>query len=116
MQKTAYEMRISDWSSDVCSSDLGEGLSHFTTQRKSPAVRGFFFTISGNGLLRHHPHHLQALVRIAPLVVVPAHQLDEGGVERDAGFGVAERGAGVAAEMGGDDLVLGVAEIGQAHV
>src|SRR3546814_4128118 len=25
-QKTAYEMRISDWSSDVCSSDLGEQL------------------------------------------------------------------------------------------
>src|SRR3546814_5449420 len=25
-QKTAYEMRISDWSSDVCSSDLQEGL------------------------------------------------------------------------------------------
>src|SRR3546814_4391362 len=24
-QKTAYEMRISDWSSDVCSSDLAEG-------------------------------------------------------------------------------------------
>src|SRR3546814_2822573 len=25
-QKTAYEMRISDWSSDVCSSDLGHRL------------------------------------------------------------------------------------------
>src|SRR3546814_4479460 len=25
-QKTAYEMRISDWSSDVCSSDLSAGL------------------------------------------------------------------------------------------
>src|SRR3546814_5846194 len=25
-QKTAYEMRISDWSSDVCSSDLQSGL------------------------------------------------------------------------------------------
>src|SRR3546814_2497772 len=25
-QKTAYEMRISDWSSDVCSSDLGLGV------------------------------------------------------------------------------------------
>src|SRR3546814_5855830 len=25
-QKTAYEMRISDWSSDVCSSDLKEGV------------------------------------------------------------------------------------------
>src|SRR3546814_18096377 len=24
-QKTAYELRISDWSSDVCSSDLGPG-------------------------------------------------------------------------------------------
>src|SRR3546814_8147229 len=24
-QKTAYEMRISDWSSDVCSSDLSQG-------------------------------------------------------------------------------------------
>src|SRR3546814_5301491 len=28
-QKTAYEMRISDWSSDVCSSDLlGKHLAH----------------------------------------------------------------------------------------
>src|SRR3546814_5054487 len=26
-QKTAYEMRISDWSSDVCSSDLGRVVS-----------------------------------------------------------------------------------------
>src|SRR3546814_11182153 len=26
MQKTAYEMRISDWSSDVCSSDLHEDI------------------------------------------------------------------------------------------
>src|SRR3546814_2251894 len=25
-QKTAYEMRISDWSSDVCSSDLGAAI------------------------------------------------------------------------------------------
>src|SRR3546814_3996961 len=29
-QKTAYEMRISDWSSDVCSSDLAD-LSSLTT-------------------------------------------------------------------------------------
>src|SRR3546814_6823158 len=26
-QKTAYEMRINDWSSDVCSSDLSEPIS-----------------------------------------------------------------------------------------
>src|SRR3546814_3107205 len=28
-QKTAYEMRISDWSSDVCSSDLSRGSTAF---------------------------------------------------------------------------------------
>src|SRR3546814_8959320 len=28
-QKTAYEMRISDWSSDVCSSDLIPGVGRF---------------------------------------------------------------------------------------
>src|SRR3546814_5312586 len=27
-QKTAYELRISDWSSDVCSSDLGRDRRH----------------------------------------------------------------------------------------
>src|SRR3546814_129832 len=29
-QKTAYEMRISDWSSDVCSSDLSRYFSYFS--------------------------------------------------------------------------------------
>src|SRR3546814_8984688 len=37
-QKTAYEMRISDWSSDLCSSDL------------SAVLCGFW---------RRHPHHRQ---------------------------------------------------------
>src|SRR3546814_2899211 len=30
-QKTAYEMRISDWSSDVCSSDLMPDIAFFRT-------------------------------------------------------------------------------------
>src|SRR3546814_10685009 len=33
-QKTAYEMRISDWSSDVCSSDLYPK-SHYVTTRRT---------------------------------------------------------------------------------
>src|SRR3546814_9363117 len=37
-QKTAYEMRISDWSSDVCSSDLSAG----RTSTNSPVVGGWF--------------------------------------------------------------------------
>src|SRR3546814_7707392 len=36
-QKTAYEMRISDWSSDVCSSDLTIGL-YFARLRKEAPV------------------------------------------------------------------------------
>src|SRR3546814_4695835 len=37
-QKTAYEMRISDWSSDVCSSDLGSGRQ--PESRSGPGGRG----------------------------------------------------------------------------
>src|SRR3546814_8217460 len=33
-QKTAYEMRISDWSSDVCSSDLLKAM-HIDYQRRA---------------------------------------------------------------------------------
>src|SRR3546814_2099154 len=35
-QKTAYEMRISDWSSDVCSSDLTLPLPIPTVARQTP--------------------------------------------------------------------------------
>src|SRR3546814_14732121 len=34
-QKTAYEMRISDWSSDVCSSDLRAIDRRYESQRRS---------------------------------------------------------------------------------
>src|SRR3546814_11813253 len=40
-QKTAYEMRISDWSSDVCSSDLGDLavlLSRIAIQQRIPGT------------------------------------------------------------------------------
>src|SRR3546814_3365332 len=38
-QKTAYEMRISDWSSDVCSSDLGRHCAAFRSARRTSASR-----------------------------------------------------------------------------
>src|SRR3546814_12426474 len=44
-QKTAYEMRISDWSSDVCSSDLRAPSSH-------PGPAGRFHLLRGNGATR----------------------------------------------------------------
>src|SRR3546814_1136019 len=37
-QKTAYEMRISDWSSDVCSSDLAEQIGHDAEGRERDDV------------------------------------------------------------------------------
>src|SRR3546814_1367475 len=40
-QKTAYEMRISDWSSDVCSSDLGLHGCNLPAKTISPPLRGF---------------------------------------------------------------------------
>src|SRR3546814_6535753 len=64
-QKTAYEMRISDWSSDVCSSDLeGRGYSFevmrarmlYTTKHKKKAptakVTPFYKKTIGYGLPR----------------------------------------------------------------
>src|SRR3546814_5746165 len=43
-QKTAYEMRISDWSSDVCSSDLGVD---------AEVAHAFGIRRDGNEVLRH---------------------------------------------------------------
>src|SRR3546814_2889143 len=36
-QKTAYEMRISDWSSDVCSSDLVRSISLSAIMKPTPS-------------------------------------------------------------------------------
>src|SRR3546814_19865387 len=38
-QKTAYEMRISDWSSDVCSSDLQDADEAIAELAQPPALR-----------------------------------------------------------------------------
>src|SRR3546814_368092 len=45
-QKTAYEMRISDWSSDVCSSDLGRfSLLTFYERRARRILPALFFVM-----------------------------------------------------------------------
>src|SRR3546814_8469610 len=49
-QKTAYEMRISDWSSDVCSSDLPAGLAsalrHASTAWRTSGVHCIQWSVS----------------------------------------------------------------------
>src|SRR3546814_11353574 len=49
-QKTAYEMRISDWSSDVCSSDLGE-----LPQHRRPTQRAARQQHEEGGMAHHRP-------------------------------------------------------------
>src|SRR3546814_4117312 len=65
-QKTAYEMRISDWSSDVCSSDLigGQRLDHALVEHfrligvEDPAHREKML----ERFLLQCPHHLVGMV------------------------------------------------------
>jgi hypothetical protein len=47
---------------------------------------------------------------VTPLVVVPGDELDEVVVEGDTSLGVKDGGVGVAVQVAGDNLVLGVAE------
>src|SRR3546814_4733035 len=50
-QKTAYEMRISDWSSDVCSSDLLAGaLGAWITAAVSPEILRWVLGLSFIGM------------------------------------------------------------------
>src|SRR3546814_15727209 len=58
MQKTAYEMRISDWSSDVCSSDL----------LKNVAAIGALSLEDGRGVVERVGQHMD-------VGLAPGHQL-----------------------------------------
>src|SRR3546814_8784061 len=52
-QKTAYEMRISDWSSDVCSSDLVAHQAHFVGLEQVAEPRHEI----GKPVYQRHPAH-----------------------------------------------------------
>src|SRR3546814_6211101 len=54
-QKTAYEMRISDWSSDVCSSDLFLLLSEGSEQAERVLVIGDEQVLGLLIMVEHHP-------------------------------------------------------------
>src|SRR3546814_9207591 len=65
-QKTAYEMRISDWSSDVCSSDL---TSHFQLALDGDHAGAVIALLDGADCLfqrsEEHTSELQSLMRIS---------------------------------------------------
>src|SRR3546814_464035 len=65
-QKTAYEMRISDWSSDVCSSDLEQG--------RTREAQSEFDRESEQSADREHPEARHRLVRDDAVVDVHREQ------------------------------------------
>src|SRR3546814_2483717 len=87
-QKTAYEMRISDWSSDVCSSDLS--VSPDRTQARN---RSSLRLLAGRRMVQlvglHQPLRIAAPRRPAEIFVArpgdPLHRRDGGEDERDDG-------------------------------
>src|SRR3546814_5200120 len=57
-QKTAYEMRISDWSSDVCSSDLFHGLLLTRAGQRIGVVEILTGILEGIPVRHLHPRNL----------------------------------------------------------
>src|SRR3546814_6185914 len=71
-QKTAYEMRISDWSSDVCSSDL----LHLAGEAGQAGIAG---ALHGGSTNRRQEHVIAKGALVAP---VEGLQVDDGRIDR----------------------------------
>src|SRR3546814_7347706 len=78
-QKTAYEMRISDWSSDVCSSDLCRTSSGAGPRCKMPATSMM------------PPWRVSSTRSSASSLPMRAIILDRSGGSHDDGFGGSDR-------------------------
>src|SRR3546814_5462981 len=78
-QKTAYEMRISDWSSDVCSSDLnrkwGDAIKVVRPTFADEKSRGTHVNISGASVAKHAPNKENAVKLLEYLVSDKAQSL-----------------------------------------
>src|SRR3546814_7559625 len=83
-QKTAYEMRISDWSSDVCSSDLLAVLGHRLADRVQRLGHRRIDEAAGV-----HHHHVGVVVAGRQLVAFDP-QLGEDALGIDQRLGAAE--------------------------
>src|SRR3546814_13179774 len=100
-QKTAYEMRISDWSSDVCSSDLVGALRGQRLAIVAEAVRGE----PRFGLHRGRVGH--ARPPGSALAIAGDRGIDDPGIAgRDRFIVEAERGERTGAEILDDEIGL----------
>src|SRR3546814_12252972 len=98
-QKTAYEMRISDWSSDVCSSDLAVGVMdmlrfdkwtagrYWVDDYGSPADEAAFRTLHA-----YSPYHNIQPGRAYPAILATTADTDDRDVPAHTFKYVAENG------------------------
>src|SRR3546814_19221060 len=78
-QKTAYEMRISDWSSDVCSSDLQTRAAHRQRLRREQ----FVGDVAGVVAIAEADRDVAAIEQVAALIVLAACAIDQRLPRRD---------------------------------
>src|SRR3546814_16318395 len=87
-QKTAYEMRISDWSSDVCSSDLSRDNTGQTSQRCTQCHDANTQTLRVNALhgCGQGVDARRTDIQVCPAEVQPGAQAEcDGNCDRDNG-------------------------------
>src|SRR3546814_10818544 len=73
-QKTAYELRISDWSSDVCSSDLTFGRQRAAEHRLALELADVALRLKNRDV---KVKQVAGFHRLAELHAVDAHEIDE---------------------------------------
>src|SRR3546814_14385921 len=99
-QKTAYEMRISDWSSDVCSSDLlyvkfeglnptgsfkDRGMTVAVTQAVHEGAKAIICASTGNTSAAAAAYAVRA--GITAFVLIPAGKIAPGNLAQQVGHG-----------------------------
>src|SRR3546814_5595548 len=86
-QKTAYEMRISDWSSDVCSSDLEINRSAYALSATNLLLHGFDHSRIRYGNSLRDPKFVREgeLERFDVVVANPPFSMSERSEERRVG-------------------------------
>src|SRR3546814_2623102 len=82
-QKTAYEMRISDWSSDVCSSDLRRGVDQVEQARE--AVAQIEAAAAAMTDVEDAPQLGVDLLQVVEIGVLPVQRMAGGRVEAEIG-------------------------------
>src|SRR3546814_17221840 len=90
-QKTAYEMRISDWSSDVCSSDLMAVAVHPDDPRyKAWIGKKVKLPITGRLVPIVGDEHADPELGSGAVKITPGHEFNDFEVGKRAGFKPAE--------------------------